>query len=451
MKKFKQLSAFFLVLAMVLSLIPALGYIHANAATPGSLEEGANVVIAKEEASGVWSQSFYNDNKAGEVAAFWNARGIYLMYPEQATKAVTVNGEALTANQDSTNRDFVILEFSKFGIEMTDYNLDFYVEITGAYEWSGWVLLRKDVTVRDTTANITTSTSSLYTTKADGYVIPENADHVIDVTLNITSMPAYGSWPAKNDPWMASVLTSTAENNKMTGIGIVFSDQYHVSSSNCSSYHLLLLKNPADNELYVSIQTPDQNSKSIPAYPLGIYITGETTETLKIRWETERQADGKDTSYLYINGKFIFSRENTRITGNGTFGSGHNQTIFVKGVNNRPYEGDTQTFNYSGTINKRYYAASFDPAEATLDYLTADMLLGENTSADAVSSNLTLPECYGNLNGVKLVWTATGAVDENGVVDTTVDGAAATLTATIEGTSISKSFNFTNCFGETPV
>lgn len=90
----------------------------------------------------------------------------------------------------------------------------------------------------------------------------------------------------------------------------------------------------------------------------------------------------------------------------------------------------------------RYYADSFDLASATLDYLTVDKLLGTNTSADAISYDLTLPACYGNLNGVKLVWTATGAIDNEGVVDTSVDGAAATLTATIEGTSVSKTFNF---------
>lgn len=432
MKKFKQLSAFFLALVMVLSLIPAFGYTYARAETPTTLQEGANVVIAKEEASGVWSQAFYNDNKAGDVAAFWNARGIYFMYPEQTTKAVTVNGQALNANQDSTTRDFVILEFSKFGIELDDYNYDFYVEITGAYTWSGWILLRRDAVVRE--GNNITNSGEQYC-NGSTYVIPNGASHVIDVTLNINDMPAYRGFDKAPMVYWA---TKTGWNT--TGIAISFTDELHTAAED-SSYRMLLAKSDTDGHLYASIARDSGDAYGSKAYDLGVVIDTDaaTAQTVRLRWVTELQTDGTYTSYLFANGKFICARDNTRITADT--GTGNNKTLWIRNHSNRLVDGETATFNFTAAVN-RYYADSFDLASATLDYLTVDKLLGTNTSADAISYDLTLPTCYGNLNGVKLVWTATGAIDNEGVVDTSVDGAAATLTATIEGTSVSKTFNF---------
>ena len=370
------------------------------------------------------------------MAAFWNNNRIYLMYPEQETNALTVNGVALKAGQDTSSRDFVILDFDTFGIKVDDYSSEYYVEMTGAYNWSGWVLLRKDVVVREGGATINSGNATQYCNE-DKYVIPSGAGHVIDLTLNITNMPAYRGFDKA-----PMVYFATKSDWTTTGIAVSFTDELHTGSAN-STYRMLLVKSDKDSHLYAAIARNSGDTYGSAAYDLGVVIDGENAQTVNLRWETVPQADGTYTSNLYANGKFICARENTRVTANNA-GTGMNKCVFIRPWAKRNVDGDTTAFNFTGTIN-RYYAAIYTPTAAVLDGLTIDQLLGENESAEAVTSNLTLPAYVkdGNLNGIKLVWTATGAVDAEGVVDTTVDGAAATLTATIEGTEFSKTFEFT--------
>ncbi len=505
MKKLTKLTAFVLTVAMLVGMMPAIVLAdnsQARAATyaphTGSISGASNVAVAKYKANYYdnWyaiydkvpfaknaipaaNDAYYNRHL---VSATYDDRNLYITYPEiggtsnmwltsisgqtAPVNNTTVNGynPTFTANTPENEQRLVtaIFPFNDIGIELTDFNQVYRM----TFLWRGntkW--FQQEVYVKFAANNVAVeSNAALNFTSANKVAVDVpaielpnvvNAGNkptleapfvtVIETNVTLNQLPLDSAWVSNTSDINFTTDGSGKATNPQFAEGITF--HYRDNNSNWyrGSFGFGIARNSDTGNLAL-ITLFAGNRKSfydITAKVPNTQLSDDGSVQLNIRAEINYKTTVQDwqnvqqysaTIKYYINGQYIMEKglSDSLMFWHSEFGK---NKLYIEAV-------DTANSGIDVTVNS--YSVSYDTTKNNVldGYLTEETVLGSNTSADALTTNLNLATTLNCpiTGGMPISWVDLTNVAANGAVNCSKN-MTASVTAKL-ATGETKTLNF---------
>jgi len=463
----KRLWAFLLALAMVITMVPANGLLAAAEELPPvylAAYAASVTVDGIQETAWLLNESVTGQEGApsGSFGALWNANTLYLAVKSEnagamefsinsKTLSVTLGGEltlggdlasAVTAKAGTileisiplSALDFTLLDYSQTMPITVTLSKDSTASYSGTLGFMGISRTKTGMQLGNFSSG-----KAVLTPSNNGYEDVPGGIHIYDrfgetngngrlyfFQTNIYPSNTVTRWVefdfyAKSMPVEA---VPKAVDNGISNFGFYF----YMSTGNLTGTPVGIV-NTAEGLYFAA----GAKLSSFQTIPMGKKV-GDTFH-VALGWTPD------DILHLYVDGNRIASFENTVVTTPSAFG---NSCLYFA-LWRRNSVATSSADDYDITLTN--ICAGTGGSVSILDALPEETILGSNPSASAVSSNLILPGALNNgqIGPVELEWTSSNeaVVSTDGSVHRGVNNEAVTVTATIKGTQLSKSFHLT--------
>ena len=466
----KRIFSAMLALVMVFTLIPMSVFAETGSETEPVTPTYLAAYAKDVDVDGAVSEIAWNFGGNYPFDILWDAEKLYIAAkPGNATSVTFAAGDgSVTASVADGGVAEAQLPLAEVGVAVDDYGVVIPVTVTtGDYSWSGDVILtsmeriQKVSGLLQTQADNASNTTNLKTrVTADGGMrftrlygdgaettaydacfyktgaaqFPELVDGLEYVSIEFDfvadAMPAYNEIHYVSGAYachgFAASITDGVNNS-------------HNGKPDCLNFGIT----NSNGDLYFMVgHGYDRGSTgTVEAVKTGFGL-GET-------FHVQMLVDGDGNLMLYVDGQYIRTFENAVID-NYPLGSANSSSIPV--VRLAHYGNpNTDGKKTDGSADVDFTVSNMvignTQGNSVLDSLTFDTIKGENIDPETIDSDLYLPTELNNphLPDASVEWTSSDeeAISTDGAVFLSPVEKHVTLTATLAGTEISKSFELT--------